>query len=161
MIKPLITLLVACTAAGCTHAAAARDAASNERIQIVITADPQLNQYDKKSHALLLCLYLLKDASGFRRLAQERSRPGKLLECRLFDETVVSAGEVVVQPGEMTRYLQHRDEAARYLGVAAGYYSSGKRKLTELSRISPDGAAPPRSVSIHLGPQEIRSVRVE
>lgn len=161
--KRLITLLLASALAGCagTHAAGTGKDGPG-RIELLITADPQLNQFQRTPHALLLCLYQLKDPNGFQQLAQDQAGAPRLMECTRFDETVVNAGQVVVQPGQELRQTRNRGEGTRYLGIATGYYSLGRKRVTELSLISTKSGAPAGSmVRIDLGPHEIRNVRVE
>lgn len=159
MVRPLIPLFLACALAGCAGTHPARGGMG--RIEVLIKADPQLNQFQRTPHALLLCLYQLKDPNGFQQLAQDVAGAPKLMECTRFDETVVNAGQLVVQPGQELRQMRTRGEGARYLGIAVGYYSLGKR-VTELSLISAKNGAPAGSmVRIDLGPHEIRNVRVE
>jgi len=163
MVKPLIALLFALAAAGCAGTRSAREGkVAPAVIEVVIKADPQLNQFQKNSHALLLCLYQLKDPDGFRQLAQDKGGAPRLMECARFDETVVNAGQVVVQPGQELRQIRSRGEGTRYLGIATGYYSLGKKRVTQLSAISTEnGAAAPTMVRIELGAHEITDVRVE
>ena len=82
MVKPLIALLFALAAAGCAGTPSAREGkVAPAVIEVVIKADPQLNQFQKNSHALLLCLYQLKDPDGFRQLAQDKGGAPRLMEC--------------------------------------------------------------------------------
>lgn len=160
----LIVVLTACLFAGCSlHSTAKIARFEHESIHVVIKADPQLNLFDKNAHALILCLYQLKDPSGFRQLSRERDGRARLLECTPFDNTVTDARQLVLQPGQELQQQGASDPAARYLGVATGYYSFGNNKVTELSLFSTGkrGAATGRRVLIELGPQEIRNVRVE
>ena len=162
MVKRLIPLLMAFALAGCagTHAAGTGKGGLG-RIEVLITADPQLNQFQRTPHALLLCLYQLKDPNGFQQLAQDQAGTPKLMECARFDETVVNAGQVVVQPGQELREIRSRGEGTRYLGIATGYYSLGRKRVTELSLISTKNGVPAGMVRIDLGPHEITNVRVE
>lgn len=164
MVKALITLLVACAVTGCSTGGTARGGnggVDRGAIQVLIKADPQLNRFDRNPHALVLCLYQLKDPDAFRQLAKEKAGTVKLLQCSHFDETVVSAAQVVVQPGQELRQVRNRGEGTRYLGIATGYYSLGKKRVTELSPLPREGAAEGAVVRIDLGAQEIGSVRGE
>ncbi|UPU34835.1 type VI secretion system lipoprotein TssJ [Geomonas paludis] len=152
--------------AGCTlNMRLAESGASvppGEVITLKVQADPQLNRYDRSSHALLLCLYQLKEPEGFRQLAQNRDGVPKLLECGRFDPSVVHAQLMVVQPGQELSHSCDKGAGTRYLGLATGYYSLGKRKVTELLPI-PSGAAngPQGALHLDLGAQEITNARVE
>lgn len=141
------------------HAAAA----SAGTLRLKVQADPQLNRYDRNSHALLLCLYQLREPDGFRQLAQEKSGLPKLLECGRFDASVVNARLLVVQPGQELSQSCDKGEGARYLGLATGYYSLGNRKVTELLPIplAEAAKAPQGLLRLDLGAQEIIDARVE
>ena len=131
-----------------------------EGLTLQIQADPQLNRYQRNAHTLFLCLYQLKDPNGFVQLAQERDGLQKLLECGRFDDSVANARQYVIQPGQRLTEMRDRSEGSRYLGVATGYFGSGKEKVTDLANLSAggDGAA---TISIELGPHEITSVKVK
>ena len=132
-------------------------------IRLKVLADPLLNRYDRNSHALLLCLYQLKEPDGFRQLAQNKDGVPKLLECGRFDASVINAQLLVVQPGQELSQSCDKEEGARYLGLATGYYTLGKRKVTELLSIPPGAAGNGLQGLLHLdlGAQEIIDARVE
>ncbi|QWV98593.1 type VI secretion system lipoprotein TssJ [Geomonas nitrogeniifigens] len=132
-------------------------------IRLKVQADAQLNRYDRSSHALLLCLYQLKEPDGFRQLAQNKDGVPKLLECGRFDASVVNAKLLVVQPGQELSQSCDKGEGTRYLGLATGYYSLGKRKVTELLAVPSRDAAEALQGLLHLdlGAQEITNARVE
>jgi type VI secretion system VasD/TssJ family lipoprotein len=149
-----------------TRASAAQSptaAPSKETLSILIKADKELNRFEKNCHALFLCIYQLKDPNGFNQLAQEKDGVPKLLECSRFDASVANAKQYVLQPGQELNDLRERAEGARYLGVATGYYGSGKEKVTELTRLLQAGGNdhPGAGVTIELGPYEISKVRVQ
>ncbi len=132
-------------------------------IRLKVQADPQLNRYDRNSHALLLCLYQLREPEGFRQLAQHKDGVPKLLECGRFDPSVVNAQLLVVQPGQTLSQSCDKAAGTRYLGLATGYYSSSKRKVTEVVAL-PSGTVdngPQGLLHLDLGAQEITSARVE
>lgn len=129
----------------------------------MVQADPQLNRYEKTSHALLVCLYQLREPEGFRQLAQEKDGMPKLLECGRFDASVVNARQIVVQPGQELKQICDKGDGARYVALATGYYSLGNKKVTELFQLPAQGddAAWQSLLHVDLGPQEIRNARVE
>lgn len=162
MKRMLVAVILALIGFGCSTGggtAGARGSASKHSVLVEIAADPQLNRYEKNSHALLLCLYQLSDAESFTRLAQGTEGMPKLLECGRFDGTVVHVRQVVVQPGQELKEVAERGNGARYLGIATGYYSTGRKKMTALAAIPEDRRE--SVLRIELGAQEIRQVRVE
>ncbi|GAW67109.1 hypothetical protein GPEL0_01r2769 [Geoanaerobacter pelophilus] len=107
----------------------------------------------------MLCLYQLEDPESFTRLAQGSGGVPKLLECGRFDAAVLNVRQVVVQPGQRLTEMRERLPGARYLGIATGYYSTGRRNVTALAAIPETGGE--SVLHIELGAQEIRQVRVE
>jgi type VI secretion system VasD/TssJ family lipoprotein len=101
-----------------------------DAVKIEIQADPMLNQDNGKAHTLLLCVYQLRDPNGFNQLSQDRNGLYQLLECKLFDAGVASARRLIVNPGETTTLLMDRAENAKYLAVAAGYYTMETDRIT-------------------------------
>lgn len=163
MQRILATFLLLGTALGC---AAQRPAGTLHtptvaapEFQLHVKADPQLNRYDKNPHALLLCIYLLKEPDGFRQLSRQKDGIPKLLDCGSFDSSVVKTRQLVVQPGQETKDLYARGDGAKYLGLATGYYSVGRKRVTDISTLPGDSTA--MNVRIELGPQEIAAVKVE
>lgn len=156
-----VAVIVALVACGCSFrgGTTAAGSATKNLVQIQIAADPQLNRFEKNSHALVLCLYQLNDPESFTRLAQGSGGMPKLLECGRFDGTVVNVRQVVVQPGQELMESRERVTGARYFGIATGYYSTGRKKVTALAAMpETEGNSVLR---IELGAQEIRQVRVE
>jgi type VI secretion system VasD/TssJ family lipoprotein len=103
-----------------------------DAVKIEIQADAMLNQDNGKAHTLLLCVYQLRDPNGFNQLSQDRDGLYQLLECKLFDAGVASARRLIVNPGETTTLLMDRAENAKYLAVAAGYYTMDTDRITRL-----------------------------
>uniref|UniRef100_C6E3J8 Type VI secretion lipoprotein, VC_A0113 family n=1 Tax=Geobacter sp. (strain M21) TaxID=443144 RepID=C6E3J8_GEOSM len=162
MKRMLVAVMLALIGVGCSTGGGTTGARGNDSkdlVRVEIAADPQLNRYEKNSHALVLCLYQLNDVESFTRLAQGNEGMPKLLECGRFDGTVVSVGQMVVQPGQELTEIRERGNGARYLGIATGYYSTGRKKMTALATIPEDRRE--SVLRIELGAQEIRQVRVE
>lgn len=99
-------------------------------ISLHITADPQLNLFHKTPHALVLCVYSLRDPNAFNQLLDERDGLPKLLECGRFDPTVVHARQMVIQPGEQIDETLDRAEGAKFITIAAGYYNLDRERVT-------------------------------
>lgn len=132
-------------------------------ITLVIRADQQLNRFQNNAHALFLCIYQLKDPNGFNQLTEEEGGMAKMLECRRFDATVANAKRQVVQPGQELREIRDRAQGARFIGIAAGYYGTGKERVTHLAPLTPAVGAGygGTTITIELGPYEIESVTVK
>lgn len=144
-----------------------------EAIRLSFAGDPRLNLYQNSPHALVACIYQLRDPNAFNQFRNEPDGPAKLLECSRFDPAVATAGRVVIQPGQELTEVLDRAEGARYIGFAAGYFLLDKERSVRLypipaveetvGFISRIKLARPGQVHIrlHLGPQEIRDVREE
>lgn len=137
------------------------DASSKNNITIIIKADPELNRYQNKPHALHLCIYQLKDPNGFNQLAEEKDGVPKLLECSRFDGTVVNAKRLVIQPGQELKDIRDKAEGARFVGIATGYYGTGKEKLTHLSPLSTGMFSSGTTINVELGSNEISEIQVK
>lgn len=144
-----------------------------EAIGLSLTGDPLLNLYQKSPHALVACIYQLRDPNAFNQLRSEPDGPARLLECSRFDPAVTTARRVVIQPGQELSDVLDRAEGARYIGFAAGYYLLDKERSVRLYPIptmeetkgfvSRTKLVKPGRVDIrlHLGPQEIQDVKEE
>jgi len=87
-------------------------------------ADQRLNVFHKTPHALVSCLYQLRDPNAFNQAAGEPGGVARLLECGRFDPSVTRARRVVMQPKQELDETLDRAEGARYLGYVAGYYGA-------------------------------------
>ena len=106
-----------------------------DAIKIHVKADPQLNLSDGKPHTLLVCIYQLKDPNAFNQLAGDQEGLYRLLECALFDASVVGAKKLIVQPGQNTTFNLDRAQGTAYVGVAAGYYLIERERIVRLYEI--------------------------
>jgi type VI secretion system VasD/TssJ family lipoprotein len=106
-----------------------------EAIRLSFQADRDLNLHDGLRHALSVCVYQLKDPNAFNQLASDRNGLYVLLGCETFDPSVTSFRRVTVQPGQELDLTLDRGQASRYIGIAAGYYSLEREKITRLVEI--------------------------
>ncbi|WP_129126963.1 type VI secretion system lipoprotein TssJ [Geomonas oryzae] len=153
--KLVIGVMAGCLTAACSPQVRG---GQGEVILLRVQTDPQLNRYEKTSHALMLCLYQLREPEGFRLLSEARDGLPRLLECGRFDASVVSVRKIVVQPGQTVSQNCEKAEGARYIGIATGYYQQGK-KATELVPLPTESRG--GRLRVDLGAQEIAGARVE
>jgi predicted component of type VI protein secretion system len=133
-----------------------------EDLTLLIRADLQLNRFQNNAHTLFMCIYQLKDPNAFNQLAEEKDGVPKLLECNRFDGSVANAKRIVVQPGQSMKDSRDRAEGARFIGIATGYFGSGKQKVTELAPLSVNNAGfSSTTIDVQLGPYEIERVTVK
>jgi type VI secretion system VasD/TssJ family lipoprotein len=101
-------------------------------IRLHIMADPELNRYDGTPHTLLICLYQLQSKNSFSQLVEDKDGIYKLLECALFDASVVRSKRLIVQPGQDSTVDIDRAEGAKYVGVVAGYFLLERERIVRL-----------------------------
>ncbi len=128
----------------------------------VLKADAQLNRYQNNAHTLFLCIYQLKDPNAFNQLAEDKNGLPKLLECSRFDSSVANAKRLVMQPGQEIKDVRDRAEGARFIGIATGYFGTGKERVTHLAPLSVTrGDFSNNTIQVDLGPYEIDNVTVK
>jgi type VI secretion system VasD/TssJ family lipoprotein len=146
----LATLALAALVSGCGGGAAAPSAqpagpahspqAMNwafapKALELTFDSDPFLNEYEGGAHPLTVCVYQLTDPTAFRQMSATAPGISKLLECASFDPSVVGVQRVVVQPGRNEVLTLDRDEKARFLAVACGYYDLNLGTATQVFEI--------------------------
>jgi len=141
-----------------------------DAIKLQVIADPRLNLDDEKAHTLHVCVYQLKDPNGFNQLSGDQSGLYKLLDCKLFDQSVAASKRLIVHPAEDITLALDRAENAKYLAVVAGYYDIVKERITRLIEIpvvieekgffSKEKKQKPGilDVKLFLGPQQIDKI---
>lgn len=128
-------------------------------LTVNIKSNPRLNLYQERPHALVLCMYELKEPNMFNQLSGERDGIYKLMECGRFDGSVAYAKRQIVQPGEDISDVRDRAEGAKYFGVVAGYYDlkkSGAIRLLPFDKVGPGKIV----IDLGVGPREIEDIRV-
>ena len=103
-----------------------------EAIKLTLQADPQLNLYNNMAHTLQLCVYQLKDPNGFNQLTETEEGLYKLLEGSMFDASVANFKRLNMSPGQSMPFTMDRAEGAKYIGIAAGYATIQKDRITRL-----------------------------
>lgn len=104
-------------------------------LEFVFQADPMLNAYEGASHTLSVCVYQLQNPAAFQQLAATAPGVSKLLECQNFDASVVATQRVIVQPGRNETVAFDRNEKAKFVAVACGYYVLNLGEATRVYEI--------------------------
>jgi type VI secretion system VasD/TssJ family lipoprotein len=104
-------------------------------INLKLVSDPALNTYDGSPHTLVLCVYQLSAPASFQQMAITVPGVSKLLECANYDPSVISAQRIIVQPGQNQNLSLDRNENAKYVALAAGYYELNLGSATRLYEI--------------------------
>lgn len=92
-----------------------------QAVKIHVKASNDLNMYNGRPHTLYICTYQLTNFNTFDRLARDPDGIHRLLECRLFDQSVASTNSKVIHAGEHVTLILDRAEQAQHLAVVAGY----------------------------------------
>ncbi|AJE04513.1 type VI secretion system lipoprotein TssJ [Geobacter pickeringii] len=144
-----------------------------EAIRLRLTGDRQLNLFQRAPHALVACIYQLRDPNAFNQFRNEPDGLARLLECGRFDPGVATTKQFVIQPGQELAESLDRAEGARYVGFVAGYYNLHKEQSVRLypipaveettgfisrTRLVKPGAI---DIKLILGPRELQDVTEE
>jgi type VI secretion system VasD/TssJ family lipoprotein len=141
-------------------------------IRLIFMADPKLNFSDGIAHTLHICFYQLRDPNAFNQLSSDQDGLLQLLECFLFDPSVTSFKELIVQPGQTLSMALDRAEGSKYVGIATGYSKIEKERIILFRQIPVDVKrkglmwmkkyAEPADLhlKVKLGPQQIEKVEV-
>lgn len=138
-----------------------------EAVTLHVQADRNLNTFQRSSHALLLCVYHLRDLNAFNQLMSENDGLTRLLECSRFDPAVVLARQMVIQPGQELTETMDRPEGVRFVNVAAGYYNLKKDDVVrsfpvplnqEKRRGNLIQTAKKLEINLRLGPKAVEDV---
>jgi len=82
-----------------------------------LEVSPRLNYYDGQSHVLVLSLFPLENALGFR-----QASPGDLLRGDRPPGLIGAPLEITLQPGRDERVEENFPRDTRHLGLVADYY---------------------------------------
>jgi predicted component of type VI protein secretion system len=93
-----------------------------EAIRVHVKADHKLNLFNRKAHTLYVCFYQLSELNAFDQLTQDIPGLRKLLECKLFDDSVASVNSKVIHAGENITIILDRAERAEYFAIVTGYF---------------------------------------
>lgn len=134
-------------------------------LMLNILAEGNLNEYRGQPNAVMLCLYQLNGAASFSSLAELPEGLKTLLSCDKFDQTVVSARRIFIQPGGRLMEVYDRLETANTVGLAAGYMSPApkgsvcrqafpvRKNMAGILFRHPEYTPDPLVLDIKLGPE--------
>jgi type VI secretion system VasD/TssJ family lipoprotein len=149
----LFLLMVAVMVCACAGGKPEEITYKEKAIHVNLTADSRLNLYEGSPHALVLCLYQLKDPNAFNQLVEEKDGLLKLLDCNRFDPSVGTAKRLVIQPSQVEKQDIDRAEGAKYIAIAAGYYAY-KERPTRIYTVPP--GRDELFINLYLAPQMIQ-----
>ena len=126
-----------------------------------IKSDVQLNVNDNSPHTLLVCVYQVKDKAMFDQLASNEDGIYQLLDCEPFNDSVTAVKRLIIQPDQDLTFIMDRMENTRSLGLAAGYFTLEKSRMTRIFDIPvtivsrKEAQLEPLNLFINLGAQQI------
>jgi len=138
-------------------------------IRVNLTADRDLNYYDRGPHTVVVWVYQLSNPNKFNQLADDQQGLIKLLEGGQFDPSVGDFKREFVQPGRSVTMTLDRAEGAKYVGLVVGYYALNREGAARLSAIPVVQVAqgtmliskPARiAMDVYLGSQSIEKASV-
>ncbi|SCY20473.1 type VI secretion system lipoprotein TssJ [Desulfoluna spongiiphila] len=139
MKKTIFVVLFLCVSSvcGCGFAPVSPPEWKLEKEGIVLhfEADNQLNQRHGKAYTLYVVLYQLNDPNSFNQLCLDEDGLAKLLECKVYDESVTSVKSIYIYPGSDVTHRMERAEGTRYLGIVAGYGMLTQERMVRLLEI--------------------------
>ena len=127
-----LVFALATTVVGCTTNKEVPFA--EQAVVIDISAERDLNSFNKRPHTLAVIVYQLSEPNVFNQMLEDPEGVSVLLQGEAFDSSVKSRRRVVIQPGEKRVLTMDRAADTRYLGVVAGYYN---QRTGNFSRLHP------------------------
>ena len=91
-------------------------------INLVLRAVADVNSVSGRPHSIVVGLFQMSDPNTFSGLSVTREGSVELLQKGKIDETIVDFRLLTMRPGEQKKVSVSRAEAARYIGVIAGYF---------------------------------------
>src|SRR5690554_4414694 len=137
-------------------------------LQIVVEADPALNEVNGQPHMLAVVVVQLEAPNAFTALTADSDKLRGLLLAPGPTQGMLSLDRVFIAPGEHRTLTLPRVEKAQYIGLAAGYNHLDPARSTRLYQIgvhvdssglfiktrtaAPDALA----IDLHLGPESVQ-----
>lgn len=137
-------------------------------LQIVVEADPALNEVNGQPHMLAVVVVQLEAPNAFTALTADSDKLRGLLLAPGPTQGMLSLDRVFIAPGEHRTLTLPRVEKAQYIGLAAGYNHLDPARSTRLYQIgvhvdssglfiktrtaAPDALA----IELHLGPESVQ-----
>lgn len=91
-------------------------------INLVLKAVADVNSVSGRPHSIVVGLFQMSDPNTFSGLSVTREGSVELLQKGKIDETIVDFRLLTMRPGEQKKVSVSRAEAAKYIGVIAGYF---------------------------------------
>jgi type VI secretion system VasD/TssJ family lipoprotein len=91
-------------------------------INLILKAVTDVNSVSGRPHSIVVGLFQMSDPNTFSGLTVTREGSVELLQKGKIDETIVDFRLLTMRPGEQKKVSVSRAEAARYIGIIAGYF---------------------------------------
>jgi len=96
-------------------------------INLILKAMTDVNSVSGRPHSIVVGLFQMSDPNTFSGLTVTREGSVELLQKGKIDETIVDFRLLTMRPGEQKKVSVSRAEAARYIGIIAGYFKLNPR----------------------------------
>jgi type VI secretion system VasD/TssJ family lipoprotein len=91
-------------------------------INLILNAVTDVNSVSGRPHSIVVGLFQMSDPNTFSGLTVTREGSVELLQKGKIDETIVDFRLLTMRPGEQKKVSVSRAEAARFIGIIAGYF---------------------------------------
>ncbi|MFL1491106.1 type VI secretion system lipoprotein TssJ [Pseudomonas antarctica] len=133
---------------------------ADDSIELTLTADKDLNQYDGQPHSLLLVVTQFAQPNAFSAYAGSSQQLSKLLLMPSAPPDLIGLTRLFIEPGQTRTVRLPRLEGAKMVGISAGYAHLDPQRSVKLYRIGVDvtstglssktWSACPKPLAIHL-----------
>jgi len=114
---------------------------ADDSIELTLTADKDLNQYDGQAHTLLLVVTQFAQPNAFSAYTGSSQQLSKLLLMSSAPPDLIGLTRLFIEPGQTRTVRLPRLEGAKMVGISAGYAHLDPQRSVKLYRIGVDVAS--------------------
>lgn len=111
---------------------------AQDAIELDLTADRDLNQYDGQAHTLLLVVTQFDQPNAFAAYTGSSQQLSNLLMMDSAPPGLIGLSRLFIEPGQSRQISLPRLEGAKIVGVSAGYAHLDPQRSVRLYRIGVD-----------------------
>lgn len=111
---------------------------AEDAIELSLTADKDLNQYDGQAHTLLLVVTQFDQPNAFAAYTRSSQQLSSLLMMDSAPPGLIGLSRLFIEPGQTRRIQLPRLEGAKLVGISAGYAHLDPQRSARLYRIGVD-----------------------
>ena len=110
-------------------------ARAEKGIELTFQADPQVNFYEGQPHTVTVCVFQVDESSAFQKLLTYPSGVQKMLSASKDLPASLAADRFYLEPGETRQKVYDRAAGAKWIVIAAGYFSVPPDKAAIVKKI--------------------------